>query len=152
MVNEKDNINELALSLGFAMTEMKTKFRQKIQEKINEHDPSFSYEMLEILGLIWRGNDGINQQEIANQISKDKSSVTYLISNLVKRDLVLRIEDTNDRRNKKIYLTEKGNKIMENIFPWVLELYKKAAGDAKKSEVKQAFDLIKKMTNNLDQL
>ncbi|WP_326984394.1 MarR family transcriptional regulator [Chryseobacterium sp. MYb264] len=152
MVKEKDNTDELALSLGFAMTEMKTRLRQKIQEKINEYDASFSYEMLEILGLIWRGNDGINQQEIAKRISKDKSSVTYLINNLVHRGLVVRTEDHTDRRNKKIYLTEKGSEVMGRVYPWILELYKQAAGDARKSDIKKAFDLIKKMTNNLEQL
>jgi DNA-binding MarR family transcriptional regulator len=149
MSKEKDKTAELALNLGFAISEMKTKFRQKIQIKINEHNPSFSYEMLEIVGLVWR-NNGINQQEIANQISKDKSSVTYLINNLVKRELVTRVESVDDRRNKKIYLTEKGNTMMTSVFPWVLELYGKAAGDLKENEIEQAFRLVKKMTNNLD--
>jgi len=151
MVKERDTIDELAMSLGFAITEMKARLRQKIQDKINEHDSGFSYEMLEILGLIWRGNNGMNQQEIANRVSKDKSSVTYLIHHLVNRGLVVRVEDDNDRRNKKIYLTEKGNDLMKKVFPWVLELYKKAAGDAKTVEIRQAFDLIKKMTSNLEQ-
>jgi DNA-binding MarR family transcriptional regulator len=78
--------------------------------RINEYDPSLSFELIEILGLLWR-NNGINQQEISNQISKDKSSITYLINNLTKRGFVERIENKNDRRNKQIFLTESGKNL-----------------------------------------
>ncbi len=148
MTSNKD-IAELALEFGFAMSEMKSRLRQKIQMKINEFDPELSYELLEILGLLWR-NDGVNQQEIANIVSKDKSSVTYLINNLAKRDLVHRVENQNDRRNKHIFLSKKGVEIMNTVFPWALELYKNAAGDFNENEIKNAILLVKKMTANLD--
>jgi DNA-binding MarR family transcriptional regulator len=80
------------------MNEMKSHLRQQIQAKISEHDPDLSFELLEIIGLLWR-RDGINQQEIADTVSKDKSSVTYLINRLVKRGLVERIED--NKRSEK---------------------------------------------------
>ncbi|WP_228375834.1 MarR family winged helix-turn-helix transcriptional regulator [Chryseobacterium taiwanense] len=149
MSSHNQNISQLALELGLAMSEMKSKLRQKIQIKINEYDPSLSFELIEILGLLWR-NDGINQQEISNQISKDKSSITYLINNLVKRELVERIEYKNDRRNKQIFLTQSGRKLMEKLYPWALELYEKAAGDLHESELNNALLLIKQMTTNLN--
>lgn len=149
MPSQNQNISQLALELGLAMSEMKSKLRQKIQTRINEYDPSLSFELIEILGLLWR-NEGINQQEISNQISKDKSSVTYLINNLVKRGLVERIEDKNDRRNKQVFLTQSGRKVMEKLYPWALELYEKAAGDIHEEELNNALLLIKQMTTNLN--
>jgi DNA-binding MarR family transcriptional regulator len=149
MSSQNQNISQLALELGLAMSEMKSRLRQKIQTKINEYDPSLSFELIEILGLLWR-NDGINQQEISNQISKDKSSITYLINNLVKRGLVERIEYKNDRRNKQIFLTQSGKKLMEKLYPWALELYEKAAGDIHEDELSNALLLIKQMTTNLN--
>lgn len=145
----QDNISELALELGLAMGEMKSRLRQKIQTKINEYDPDLSFELIEILGLLSR-NDGINQQEISNKVSKDKSSVTYLINNLVKRELVERIEYTNDRRNKQIFLTLKGREIVEIVYPWALELYEKAAHTISEAEIRKALFLVKKMTTNLE--
>ncbi|MBT2619899.1 MULTISPECIES: MarR family winged helix-turn-helix transcriptional regulator [Chryseobacterium] len=149
MSEKQNNISELALELGLAMGEMKNRLRQKIQTKVNEYDPDLSFELIEILGLLSR-NDGINQQEISNKISKDKSSVTYLINNLVKRELVERVEYTNDRRNKQIFLTVKGKEIVEIVYPWALELYKKAADDISKDAIKNALFLVKKMTANLE--
>lgn len=149
MSSHNQNISQLALELGLAMSEMKSKLRQKIQTKINEYDSTLSFELIEILGLLWR-NEGINQQEISNQISKDKSSITYLINNLTKRGLVERIEYKNDRRNKQVFLTKKGKELMETFYPWALELYEKAAGDLHEDELNNALLLIKQMTTNLN--
>ncbi len=150
MSKRKNNISELALELGLAMNEMKTSLRQKIQAKINEYDPDLSFELVEILGLLSR-NNGINQQEISNTISKDKSSITYLINSLVKRELVERTANENDRRNKQIFLTTKGNQVVKTIYPWALELYEKAADDLSEEEIRKALHLVKKMTANLNE-
>ncbi|WP_114822431.1 MarR family winged helix-turn-helix transcriptional regulator [Chryseobacterium sp. KLBC 52] len=147
---KQNNISELALELGLAMSEMKSRLRQKIQTIVNEYDPDLSFELIEILGLLSR-NSGINQQEIGNKVSKDKSSITYLINSLVKRDLVERIADKNDRRNKQIFLTPKGKQIVETVYPWALDLYKKAADDIHEEEIIKALLLVKKMTANLEE-
>ncbi|KAB1231662.1 MarR family winged helix-turn-helix transcriptional regulator [Chryseobacterium viscerum] len=147
---QQNNISELALELGLAMSEMKSRLRQKIQTTINEYDPDLSFELIEILGLLSR-NNGINQQEIGSKVSKDKSSITYLINSLVKRDLVERIAYKNDRRNKQIFLTVKGKQIVETVYPWALDLYKKAAGDIDEEEISKALLLVKKMTANLEE-
>nr|WP_315033123.1 MarR family transcriptional regulator [uncultured Chryseobacterium sp.] len=149
MSENQNNISELALELGWAMTEMKSRLRQKIQACVNEYDPDLSVELVEILGLLSR-NDGINQQEIAQKVSKDKSSITYLINALVKRELVERVAYKNDRRNKQIFLTSKGKKLIEKVYPWALELYKKASGDLHEDEINKALLLVKKMTANLE--
>ncbi|WP_300690504.1 MarR family transcriptional regulator [Chryseobacterium sp.] len=146
---KQNNISELALELGMAMSEMKSRLRQKIQATINDYDPDLSFELIEILGLLSR-NNGINQQEIGNKVSKDKSSITYLINSLVKRDLVERVAYKNDRRNNQIFLTPKGKNAVETIYPWALDLYKKAAGDLCEDEIGQALLLVKKMTANLE--
>lgn len=146
---KQNNISEIALELGLAMGEMKSRLRQKIQAKINEYDPDLSFELIEILGLLSR-NNGINQQEISSKVSKDKSSITYLINSLVKRELVERVENTTDRRNKQIFLTVKGNEIVETVYPWALELYKKAADDLDEDDINRALFLVKKMTANLE--
>lgn len=149
MSAKQNNISELALELGLAMGEIKNRLRQKIQAKINEYDSDLSFELIEILGLLWR-NNGINQQEISNKISKDKSSVTYLINSLVKRELVERVENKNDRRNKQIFLSVKGREIVETVYPWALEFYQKAVNDINEDDIKKAFFLVKKMTTNLE--
>src|SRR5919206_3993343 len=95
-------ITELALELGRAMTEMKNHMRQFIQAKIKESGINLTFEMLEIMACLWN-KDGINQQELADITIKDKSSMTYLVDNLAKHNMVTRMPDENDRRNNLIF-------------------------------------------------
>lgn len=143
----KQNIGELALELGRAMTEMRNSVRQQIQEKIKEHKLDITFELLEIMAILWR-KDGINQQEIADVVIKDKSSMTYLVDNLAKRNLVTRVEDEKDRRNKLIFLKEEGKLLQKKIHPWVIETYKKAAADMDVAEIERAILLVTRMNEN----
>ncbi len=59
--------------------------------------------------------NGQSQQELAGLICKDKTSVTRLIDNMEKHSLVVRIPDKNDRRQKLIYLTKKGQDLQEKL-------------------------------------
>ena len=52
MSAEQHTISVLALELGLAMSEMKSRLRQKIQTTINDYDPDLSFELIEILGLL----------------------------------------------------------------------------------------------------
>ncbi|HEU4555742.1 MAG TPA: MarR family transcriptional regulator, partial [Chitinophaga sp.] len=117
-----NNITELARDLTKSIRELRTIMRQHIQVKLREYQFDISFELLEVLVFLWR-QDGVNQQEIADFIIKDKSSTTYLIDNLVKRNLVLRAADENDRRNKLIFLTREGRQLQKKFNPLVDDMY-----------------------------
>ncbi len=142
------NIAELAIELGRLMTEMKNFLRQFIQAKIKEHNVNITFEMLEIMACLWK-KDGINQQEIADVTIKDKSSMTYLVDNLVKRNLISRVADEKDRRNNLIFLTEDGKLLQNTLHPWLLEMYDKATIDVALKDVEASIALIKQMNKNL---
>jgi DNA-binding MarR family transcriptional regulator len=139
---------ELALTFGRSMAELRNCFRQNIQVKIKEHSINITFEMLEVMSCLWR-KDGTNQQEIADLTLRDKSSMTYLIDNLVKRHMVKRIADENDRRSKLIYLTEEGKALKAQLDPWVAELYDLATGDVEIKALRDGITLLNKMVDNL---
>ncbi|ACU62967.1 MarR family winged helix-turn-helix transcriptional regulator [Chitinophaga pinensis] len=139
---------ELARDLSRALMEMRNYMRQHLQVRIKENNIDVSFELLEILGVLYR-QDGINQQEIADILIKDKSSITYLIDSLTKRDLVERKEDENDRRNKLIYLTENGKHMKQTLHPWVEEIYEQATNGIKVADLEKAVALVQKMNENL---
>ncbi len=135
---------ELAVELGRSMTELRHYVRQYIQVKIKDHGINITFEMLEVMGCLWK-KDGINQQDIADQTLRDKSSMTYLIDNLVKRHLVKRVEDENDRRNKLIYLTAEGIRLREQLHPWVAEVYAMASEGIAIADVQHGLALLSQM-------
>jgi DNA-binding MarR family transcriptional regulator len=142
------SITELALEFGRGMTELKNYMRQFIQAKIKESGINITFEMLEIMACLWT-NDGINQQEIADITIKDKSSMTYLVDNLVKRNMVMRMPDENDRRNNLIFLTKEGKQLHKKIYPWLLEMYEKATIEVSTSDIESSLSLVKRMIENM---
>ena len=139
---------ELALELGRSMAELRTYLRQFIQVKIKENGINITFEMLEVMSCLWK-KDGINQQEIADLTLRDKSSMTYLLDNLVKRGMVKRVEDEDDRRNKLIYLTSEGTALKEQLYPWVAEVYELATKEVDIEDLRTGVILLNKMTDNL---
>ena len=128
--------------------EINVAFRQFIQHKLKEHKLDLTFEMLQILKYVWE-KDGANQQEIADATLKDKASLTYLVDNLTRRELVYRQEDATDRRNKLIFLTEQGRQLHELVFPWLEEMYTKAHADIPACEFSSAMQLLRKVIANL---
>lgn len=139
---------ELALTFGRLFNEMKYKLRRDILDKLSSMNEDISFELLEVMAFLWH-EDGMNQQELANMSVKDKSSMTYLINTLIKKQLVKRVEDKNDRRNKLIFLTAKGKTLQKKIHPLLIECYKKAAVGLNSVEIKNSISLVKTMNENL---
>ena len=54
--------------------------------------------------------EGLSQQELCNATFRDKPSITRLVDNLEKLNLVKRVASENDRRINRIYLTRQGQK------------------------------------------
>jgi DNA-binding MarR family transcriptional regulator len=139
---------EIALELGRAMTDLKNHLRRNIQLRIREQGIDLTFEMLEILSCLWK-KDGVNQQELADQTLRDKSGITYLIDNLVRRDIVTRVEDEKDRRNRLVYLTEKGLVLKEQLKSWGADLYDSAIPDIDLQQLQASLDLVNKMIANV---
>lgn len=104
---------------------VQTTFRQSVHKSLKEHGIDISFEMLQILSYLWR-RDGINQQELASRTFKDKASLTSLLNNLEARQLIIRMADQTDRRNKIIYLTDSGTAYGERLRPIIDDIYRQA--------------------------
>ncbi len=115
-------------------------------QKVKELNLDVTYEMVQVLGALWREEE-LNQQEIADSVQKSKASVTPLIDNLCKRGLVQRIPDPLDRRNNKISVTDKGKEYQEKLEPVQIELYKRIIHNSQIkdiSEISNQLRLLKK--------
>ncbi|HCN84770.1 MAG TPA: MarR family transcriptional regulator [Sphingobacteriaceae bacterium] len=121
-----------------------------LRNKIKASNLDLTFEMLQVLKFLWN-NQNANQQEIANMTLKDKASLTYLIDNLTKRNLVFRTEDKDDRRNKLISLTPEGLALKEIIEPWIDEMYTLAGKEISPELLTSGTTLFKKINDNLEE-
>jgi DNA-binding MarR family transcriptional regulator len=146
-MSEKEK-TELAVDLGRAVAEMRNHINYLLQEKITQHAPHISFEMVEIMACLWK-QDGVNQQQLAALTVKDKSSITHLVAKLERELLVSRVGDERDRRNKLVYLTPAGRQLRKKLYPWVLEVYEQAVTGISGEEIEGCVSLIKKITENV---
>jgi MarR family 2-MHQ and catechol resistance regulon transcriptional repressor len=57
------------------------------------------------------------QSVLSKKLLKSGGNITMVIDNLEKRGLVKRKRDTDDRRFISVHLTEKGEKLIQKVFP-----------------------------------
>ena len=139
---------DLSLSFGRSINELRMAFRKYMQGKIRSLDMHLTFEMLEVMICLWR-QDGVNQQVIADITLRDKSAMTYLVDNLMKRKMIRREEDAKDRRNKLIFLTPEGRQLQQTLQPWVAEMYDRATANMDADALIAGKDIIENMIKNL---
>ncbi|MDQ1148938.1 MULTISPECIES: MarR family winged helix-turn-helix transcriptional regulator [Sphingobacterium] len=85
---------------------------RRLQRNLREAGLSITSEQWSIMYNLWV-EEGLTQQELAIRTFRDKPSVTRLINNLERVNLVIRVNDKNDRRSNLIYLTKTGRKMRD---------------------------------------
>lgn len=139
---------ESTRQLVHSLLELRDELRQFMQRKFKQNNIDLTYEMHQVMACLWR-QDGINQQKIADFTLRDKASITFLIDNLSKRDLVKRQEDSTDRRSKLIILTAKGKRLGETVKPWVEELFAVASNGVNTTALKECIETMQQMCGNV---
>ena len=145
------NKNEIFTEFTKSVSRAQIKFKSFLRGKFREHNVDITFEMLQILLRLWE-QDRINQQELANFTFKDKASLTYLIDNLSKRNLVARMEDASDRRNKLIVLKPEGAKLKSIVMPMIEEMYTVAGNGITVEQMKNGIEIFQKMHSNLERV
>ena len=85
---------------------------RRLQKKFNNAELNLTIEQWSVLYHLWK-QDGISQQELCNATFRDKPSITRLVDNLEKLQLVKRVASDSDRRINLIYLTKQAEKLQE---------------------------------------
>jgi len=101
-----------------------------------------------VLAFLWR-QDGVTQQTLCNSTFKDKPSMTRLIDNLTKQDLVYRDASKSDRRSNLVYLTDFGKSIKEKANRAVQETMDAALAGIDKEGLKQVRTLLAAVFGNI---
>jgi DNA-binding MarR family transcriptional regulator len=97
---------------SFITGKASTAIARRLQKKLNASGLNITIEQWSVLYHLWK-QEGISQQELCNATFRDKPSITRLVDNLEKLNLVKRVASENDRRINLIYLTKQAQKLQE---------------------------------------
>lgn len=135
-------------ALIHANLNLRTGIKQFVQAKLREDNVNITYEMLQVMAVLWHRGD-MNQQDIADSILKNKASLTSLLDNLTKRKLIIRTEDPSDRRNKIISLTKAGREFELQLEPLLDSFYDTLQASLTSEEINNATSLLVALRRNL---
>ena len=97
---------------SFVTGKASTAIARSLQKKFNGAGLRITIEQWSVLYHLWK-QDGLSQQELCKATFRDKPSITRLLDNLEKLQLVKRVASSEDRRINWICLTKTGHKLQE---------------------------------------
>ncbi len=141
---ENSWVNPLWMNLNRTIQTLRSEFNREAKEMGIQILP----EQWVILYSLFRKN-GLTQIEIASSNYKHTPSISRTINNLVDKGLVYRESQVNDRRKVKVFLTDRGRELVENLYPKVLQVREKSWKGLTKEDFDQFLRILNKMQNNL---
>ena len=103
-----------------------------------------------VLQCLWE-QDGQTQQELCNKTLRDKPGMTRLIDAMEKANLVVRIQDTSDRRNNLVYLTHAAREMEEKCRFVANKTLREALRGLGIEEPRVAQEVLRKVFDNIKQ-
>lgn len=97
---------------SFITGKASTAIARRLQKKFNTAGLNITIEQWSVLYHLWK-EDGQSQQQLCNATFRDKPSITRLVDNLEKLNLVKRVASESDRRINLIYLSKQAQKLQE---------------------------------------
>ena len=99
-----------------------------------------------VLIVIHQHPEGIAPSMLSERVGVTKATVSSMLQRM-ERDGLINIEsDASDGRGKQVYLTEKGQKFMQDILPQHYQRITKLMGKLTEGEHKELIRLLKKLS------
>ncbi len=105
---------QLQESLGYLVNRASRTIRKYFNQELMRKGYRVTGEQFDVLARLW-DKDGQHQQRLAETLCKDKTTMTRLIKSVEALNLVKRITNKKDERQKLVYLTNSGKKIMKEL-------------------------------------
>ena len=144
------NFSELNIEMVFALMsgKLSAAINRKLYRSFRKLSIDITPEQWTVLYYLW-SRDGVTQQELCNVTFKDKPSMTRLIDNLEKQQLVVSSPGVKDRRINLINLTDKGRELEVATKPLVTAIMRTALDGFSDREVEMAGRMLTKVFGNL---
>lgn len=136
-------------SFGFVLVKIGRLIENRLKTNFEKEGINVTPQQWSALTHLWN-EDGISQQKLADAFSKDKTSITRLLNNMEKNELIIRKQDINDKRNKMVFLTYKAKLIKRDSIKVAEQTLVEMLEGVDHKEVKLSKKVLKKISKNLE--
>ncbi len=138
---------ESSKPLGYMLGRSLRVFRNQLAFEFKEKEIELTFDQFVILHLL-NSNSDLIQQDLANQLQKDKSIIVRQINCLLESQYVVRLTNKEDKRKKNLILTKKGFEILNQMKEIASELSGKLLSGISETELEIFRNVLGKIQEN----
>jgi DNA-binding MarR family transcriptional regulator len=121
---------------------------RRLQKKFNTAGLNLTIEQWSVLYQLWK-EDGSSQQDLCLRTFRDKPSITRLVDNLEKLQLVKRVPSESDRRINLVFLTKQGLKMEEQTMQLAEQTLNEALTGIPTDNINLCKEILQQVYDNL---
>ena len=126
------------------------KLKQYTAAMLKHHEVDLTPEQFLLIDLLW--NHGpLSQQELADQLQKDKNSVTKLVDAAERKGFVIRQQNPHDRRSNTIILTDLALSLKDNAKSTGIFILDKMLAGIGEDELHTFLGTLAKLCSNMEE-
>ena len=125
-----------------------TALARRLQRNFKHANLEITIEQWSVLYHLWK-EDGLSQQELCNRSFRDKPSITRLVDNLEKLQLVTRVASKDDRRINLIYLTQSAVALQEQTMNMANQTLNEALQGVATADIELCKAVLQQVYDNL---
>jgi DNA-binding MarR family transcriptional regulator len=141
----------LDTALGFVVGRTFHIMRRTFTTTVENAGVQITPEEWVLLNRLW-SQDGQRQTELAESTIKDRTTVTRLLDGMVKKGLVRRETDPDDRRAVLAWLTDEGKGLKRRLLPVMEKLLKEATAGISEKELEITRETLSRFQTNLSEV
>jgi len=146
MKNKEFNIQE---SLGFHFTSITVFIKRSIEQLLKPYN--LTHLQFSILMNLYKNNVS-TQKEMLKNTYGDEASITRVLDRLEAKGYIKRVRSEEDKRKKKLILTDEGTELMTKIIKYTGYINKELSKELNEDEEKEFLRLLQKVHNSLDKI
>ncbi|MBE4909640.1 MarR family transcriptional regulator [Bacillus luteolus] len=135
-------------SLGYKLFHASRLMMNRLNQNFKEQGYPVTYEQWQILSRLY-DEDGQTQNQLAILNERDQASVSRLIDNMIKRNLVKRVPHSEDKRINLIFLTEESKKIQGDLEGLAKKTIAEASNGMAEEDLNNCLEILDKIRKNL---
>lgn len=124
------------------------KLKQYTAAMLKQQNIDLTPEQFLLIDLLW--NQGpLSQQELADQMQKDKNSITKLVDAVERKGFVVRRQNPDDRRSNTIILTDLANSFRDDAKTKGVSILNKMLDGIPEKELNSFLETLEKLCSNM---
>lgn len=135
-------------SLGHLTSQASRMILKRINQELARRELPLTSDQFSTLVYVWNQN-GQPQYTLAESLNKDKTTMTRMLAGLESAGLIVRLPGSTDAREKNVFLTDRGNQMMQDVTQVVQEVLENAMAGIEEADIDICKNVLRKFYGNL---